>query len=413
MGGYKRLFAIVFVLTATSVAWLVLAGITTARKDDSGQRLKGDVEQLWGRAQVQQAVSLGFEWQEPRLVTRTETVDGKETEVREVEQVDRTAAVAPAATEVGVALSSDLRRRGLVWHSLYDVDFDARWRYVHRREQAGELRVELPLPDPEGTYDAFVFTVAGRDHAAGFDPEAGKLVARHPVAPGDDVEIHVHYRSRGLDTWHYRPSEGVGRLERFGLKLTTDFADIDFPADTLSPTARKRRGDGWVLEWRFAQLVSGRGIGMVTPTRVQPGELAAALSASAPVSLFFFFLVLYVFATLRGIDVHPINYALLAGAFFAFHLLFAYSVDHLSVEVAFTLASVVSIVLVVSYLRLVVSPRFALREAGLAQLVYLVGFSLAHFWQGYTGLTVTVLAIVTLFLLMQLTGRIRWSEVVG
>jgi hypothetical protein len=41
--------------------------------------------------------------------------------------------------------------------------------------------------------------------------------------------------------------------------------------------------------------------------------------------------------------------------------------------------------------------------------VYLVGFSLAHFWEGYTGLTVTVLSIVTLFLLMQLTGRIRWS----
>ena len=54
--------------------------------------------------------------------------------------------------------------------------------------------------------------------------------------------------------------------------------------------------------------------------------------------------------------------------------------------------------------------RFAFREAAAAQLVYLVGFSLAHFWDGFTGLTVTILAILTLFLLMQLTGRIRWSE---
>ena len=66
-----------------------------------------------------------------------------------------------------------------------------------------------------------------------------------------------------------------------------------------------------------------------------------------------------------------------------------------------------------SYLRLAVGPRFAFVEAGLAQLVYLVGFSLAHFWDGFTGLTVTVLGIVTLFALMQLTGRIRWSEVTG
>lgn len=82
---------------------------------------------------------------------------------------------------------------------------------------------------------------------------------------------------------------------------------------------------------------------------------------------------------------------------------------NLSIAVAFALSSAVSVALVVSYLRLVVSTRFAFVEAGIAQLVYLIGFSLAHFWEGYTGLTVTVLSIVTLFLLMQLTGRIRWS----
>jgi hypothetical protein len=48
-----------------------------------------------------------------------------------------------------------------------------------------------------------------------------------------------------------------------------------------------------------------------------------------------------------------------------------------------------------------------------AQLLYLVGFSLAHFWQGYTGLTVTVLGVATLFALMQLTGRVRWAEVLA
>jgi hypothetical protein len=61
--------------------------------------------------------------------------------------------------------------------------------------------------------------------------------------------------------------------------------------------------------------------------------------------------------------------------------------------------------------RLVVSPRFAFREIAIAQLVYQVGFSLAHFASGYTGLTISVLATLTLFMLMMLTGRIRWSQV--
>ena len=120
--------------------------------------------------------------------------------------------------------------------------------------------------------------------------------------------------------------------------------------------------------------------------------------------------MIYVLATLRKIEIHPVNYMFLAAAFFAFHLLFGYSVDHIHLVPAFVLASLTSIALVVSYLRLVVSARFALVEAALAQLVYLVGFSLAYFWEGYTGLTVTVLAIATLFALMQLTGRLRWGD---
>jgi inner membrane protein involved in colicin E2 resistance len=152
---------------------------------------------------------------------------------------------------------------------------------------------------------------------------------------------------------------------------------------------------------------------MRLPAMIQPGELSTALIFSAPISLMFFFVMLFVVATLQKLEIHPVNYLFLAAAFFAFHLLFSYSADHLTVPWAFGVSSVVSLLLVVSYLRLVVSPKFALREAALGQLVYLVGFSLAHFWEGYTGLTVTVLAILTLFLLMQATGRLRWAEVLA
>ena len=74
------------------------------------------------------------------------------------------------------------------------------------------------------------------------------------------------------------------------------------------------------------------------------------------------------------------------------------------------ISSVVSVILVVSYLRLAVGMRFAALEAGTAQLIYLVLFSYAFFWQGYTGLSITVIAIITLFVVMQATGKIRWSE---
>jgi hypothetical protein len=74
------------------------------------------------------------------------------------------------------------------------------------------------------------------------------------------------------------------------------------------------------------------------------------------------------------------------------------------------LSSIVSLLLVVSYLRLAVGMRFAAVEAATAQFLYLVLFSYAFFYKGFTGLVVTMGSVLTLFVVMQMTGKIRWSE---
>jgi inner membrane protein involved in colicin E2 resistance len=146
------------------------------------------------------------------------------------------------------------------------------------------------------------------------------------------------------------------------------------------------------------------------PEKLQPGPLAGEISYFAPVSLLLFFFLLFIITTLRSVPLHPMNYFFLAAAFFSFHLLLAYLVDHIGIHVAFLICSAVSIFLVVSYLRLVVGPRFALVEAGGAQFIYLVLFSYAFFLQGFTGLAITLGCILTLFVVMQMTARIRWTE---
>ena len=194
------------------------------------------------------------------------------------------------------------------------------------------------------------------------------------------------------------------------MRMTTNFKAIDFPENTLSPSEKQETASGWELEWNYKNLVSGFQIGMLMPEKLQPGPLAGRISFFAPVSLFFFFFLMFIITTMRGIELHPMNYFFLAAAFFAFHLLLAYMVDHVSIHTAFAVSSVVSIFLVISYLRLVVGTRFAAREAGLAQFIYLVMFSYAFFFKGFTGLSVTIGSILTLFVVMQMTGRMRWSE---
>ena len=116
---------------------------------------------------------------------------------------------------------------------------------------------------------------------------------------------------------------------------------------------------------------------------------------------------------MRGIELHPMNYFFLAAAFFSFHLLLAYLVDHISIHASFAISAGVSIFLVITYLRLVVGIRFASREAAIAQFIYLVMFSYAFFIKGFTGLAITIGSILTLFVVMQVTGRIRWKEKFG
>ena len=56
-------------------------------------------------------------------------------------------------------------------------------------------------------------------------------------------------------------------------------------------------------------------------------------------------------------------------------------------------------------------PRDVLsREAALAQFIYLVMFSYAFFLKGFTGLAITIGSVLTLFVVMQVTGRIRWAD---
>jgi Inner membrane protein CreD len=300
------------------------------------------------------------------------------------------------------------RQKGLLSYSTYVVDFGADYSFHNDTTEAQTVDFRLRFPAQKAIYDGLQMKVNNQVVALVTDDQG--TVGQATVGPGQNASLHVAYRSQGLDSWRYQLGDGVAQARDFTLTMQTNFRDIDFADDTLSPTSKQPIPGGWQLTWQYSNLVSGFEIGMTMPAKLQPGPLAGEISSAAPVSLFFFFFLMFIITTLRKIDLHPMNYFFLATAFFAFHLLLAYLVDHISIHAAMVLSSVVSVTLVVSYLRLVVGLRFAALEAGTAQLIYLVLFSYAFFWKGYTGLAITIIAIITLFVVMQVTGRIRWSE---
>src|SRR5215212_2096836 len=406
----KRIVAIAFIFLCASAAWMVLGATVFSRTYDSDQVLEGQVTSLWGAPQSQSPPAATAEHTEPKT---TETLENGKKKVV-TEKVSVIAASPIKTSRVDVSLGLEHRQKGLLWYSTYKIGFDGTYVFRNATEQE-RVTFTLKFPAERAIYDDLVFTVNGAPVALTNENDAAAGTAS--VKPGETATLHVAYKSQGLDDWRYnfgggdaKTGAGVAQVRDFRMRILTDFKEIDFPENTLSPSEKRETGDGWELEWSYKNLVSGFQIGMSMPEKLQPGPLAGRISFFAPVSLFFFFFLMFIITTMRGLELHPMNYFFLAAAFFAFHLLLAYLVDHVSIHAAFAASSVVSIFLVISYLRLVVGTRFAAREAGLAQFIYLVMFSYAFFFKGFTGLAVTIGSILTLFVVMQITGRVRWAE---
>ena len=408
----RRLFAIALIYLLATAAWAFLGGSLMVRTGEFDGRLSREVASLWGGEHVQVAPEAWIE--RPTLIT--EKVEEKNTAgqivTRTVTRPGVDSVVVPlASSRLTVDLALDQRRKGLLWYDTYGVTFRGGWTIRNPDDEPRRVVVQLKFPSTEAIYDAFHFTVNGVAAAPVRDLSAG-VQASVELPPRGEAAVDIGYDSRGLGQWTYAFSQsGIAQVEDFVLAMRTNFDAIDFPAGSMSPTSKGPRAGGWELTWRFARLVTGQRIGMDLPNRINPGPLAARITWFAPVSLLFFLSVMVILGVLRDHSLHPMHYAFISAGFFSFHLLLAYLVDHLDINVSFVIASVVSIALVVSYLRGVVGTRFALREAGLAQFVFLVLFSYAFFFEGYTGLTVTIGAIVTLFVLMQLTTKVDWARV--
>ena len=394
----KNVLPIIAIFLVTTAAWVFLGSSIFIRTQSADTGLGPRVASTWGAPQ-QQTQPIAFTSRTVEKQMRETTDKGVTTKT--VEETINTP-LALEQSRINVVLNLQQRQKGLLWFPTYRVDFHGS--YVFRNSTtANNVTLKLALPVPEAIYDDLVMRADGQNLPVSVAGGAISTTIQRP--PGALIRLDVGYKSQGMETWHYAFGENVVQVRDFVLQMQTDFDAIDFPQGTISPTEKTKTSRGWLLTWKYTNLLTGYKIGMLFPQKLQPGPLAQRISFFAPVSLLFFFFLMFVITALRKIDLYPVHYFFLATSFFAFHLLLAYLVDHISIHAAFLICSAVSIFLVVSYLRIVVGSRFAWTEAALSQFVYLVLFSYAFFFKGFTGLAITIGSIITLFVVMQITAR--------
>ena len=408
-----RVIAIALVFVGASLGWLVLGNTVQNRTDSLDASLAAEMASLWG----------------PKVLVQTSPWLAANV----LDQRDADASAGPAASTISADMCHQYRYKGLLWYSTFGVDFRGVYRLAASeaakdpsRDGAGADVFIFPLPEGASTYHALSAEVDGKLVRLG-STASGRLTI--PIDRGVEHVVTVHYITGGQNAWVYSPGnspamqtqddklvvsagESLRELKDFTLTARTDFADIDYPRGTLSPTTPAAAEGKWTQAvWKAQNLITRQSMGIAMPRRANAGPIVARMSLFAPVSLAFFFTVLLAVVVLKAIPLHPMHLLLVACGFFAFHILLSYLADVMNIHPAFWLSAAVSVLLVTTYLRLVAGVKFAIIYAGAAQLVYLVGFSYAFFWVGRTGLTVTICAVVTLFVLMQATGRLNWHEV--
>lgn len=382
-----HLLAIALILVATSIGWVVLSAVVAYRSSSSGQKLCADVQSNWGSAMMQQ---------HPRIYYASPT-SGKT--MREIQ---------PESSAVKVDLLSDPKQKGLLWYRTYQVDFQASYEVVNPTPIRQTVYLEFALPAQGTSYDHFELRV-GDKPSTNRTPHDGKITEAILMEPGHQIPVSIAYRSRGLDSWQYTfPSNR--RIRNFTLAMTTNFVEIDFPARTSSPSSRQLTKTAGTFAWEYPDVIDAHAIGMGMPVVLNPGPTVERITRFAPISLLFFFTVLVLVGALFRSTLHPMNYFFLAAGFFSFQLLLAYLVDILPLLLSFVIACVVSLVLVCGYIFAVSGVRLTI-VAAIAQVTYLILFSYSFFFEGLTGITITVGAILTLAILMMLTAKLDWQQV--
>jgi inner membrane protein involved in colicin E2 resistance len=393
-----RFFLIIVIFALVGVAWLILGGTIEYRTASADRAMTEEVNARWGPSSLVQPA--------PCLVTSAYSYATRAGTV-----------IDPAASTVTVDFVHEHRYMGLLWFSTYTVRFAGEYAVqAPEGAESGQSCFVFRLPDRVRTFEDLNVTLDGKPMAV--ETSAGVQATLEVAIPADGQRhtVSVSYAARGRDRWEYEVGKAEGGriplIQNFTMTATMDFRGIDYPKGSISPAKKaEATRTGMKAVWQYNNLRAAQRMGIEMPAVPEAGAVAARMSYFAPVSLFFFFTVLVTIVVLKKIPLHPMHYLLISAGFFAFHILMAYLVDKINIEYAFWICAAVSVLLVVSYMRLVAGVKFALVYVGLAQLVYLIGFSYAFFWKGWTGLTVVIVAIITLFVLMQATGRLDWNAV--
>lgn len=275
--------------------------------------------------------------------------------------------------------------RGTYYNALFNADYT----FSNPLEQPATMHFAFPLPSGSGTLSNFKLTVDGKEFRAS-DLVNGSIWEGEVPARGK-VTVNVTYRNQGARSWSYQLGQRREAIKYFSLTINAD-RPAKFQRYTLFPTSQTHSalGGGGSLTWQLQDVITAQDIAVVF-MQGSIRETLGKVGFMKPLSVLLAALLVLAWAWTRRQSVQPLP---LAGAALGLALGFTLG-GVLSGYLPVLLAEILGVIAGVALASFALSGRF------LTPLALAAAVPLAFLTGGNAGLLLTLLAAVTLVLLLR------------
>ncbi|MEQ9366550.1 MAG: hypothetical protein RIF32_20080 [Leptospirales bacterium] len=361
------------------------------------------VQQIWGGAILQYPP--GFTYSESQTQEYTNEKTGK-VETRRI-NVDRNVGI--ETQMVAVKVDSYIRQKGLLKFAGYALIFDGEYVIRNRENGAREFNFNFQLPENAGNITGIEILLAEQPYTADTNLADG-FQWRGVLRPGEERRFRIQYQAKGTDRFDYLLGANQLEVGKLNFELTTDFGDYQIPEEAMTPTEQAADDQGAKLVWASENLVTGQNIALRFEIAGNYGKIASKLYFYAPLALLLFTGFLLIVNAAKGARLHPMHFLFLMTAFFVFYLFGSYIISFVHILLGIALALGLSTGIMLYYAHLIGKGQDFFQSVAFGAAMFQWIFSIAFFFPAYTGLMITLAAIIALVALMRATASIDWEH---
>ncbi len=322
------------------------------------------------------------------------------------------------ASDIAVTLKVDYRKKGLVYYTGYNTEFNGKYTIKNPEQEKIYLSFIFPYPTQqgEGLLQNVKLLINGEEDINDTEYQPNLALWTGLLDPADTIDITVVYDGRGLNQFEYG-FEPNRQINNFTMQVDVQGAkNLDYADSIMPPTeSAQETPEGKILVWKLDKALTQLNIGVILPDKLNVEKQLFVMTYRAPVFFLLFLLSVGAMLKLAGENLNFIQIAITSIAYFLFYPLFAYLLISLGVILAFSVSFGSIGLLIFNYIRILHGIKLAFAVVT-AYIFYLGITSIAALLPTYTGLILTIEGVVLMGVIMQVLSQhkeLKVSELLG